>query len=151
MANLKAGKDYIGVCCGVFIVNDKGETLLLLRSKKSKNERGLWNKVGGAVELNEKVIDCLRRETKEELGVNIHDIDFLSYTDHILPGEHQHWLGMNFIAKIQSGKPKIMEPEKCDGLRWFKFDQVPKNLAMPTKESLPLMIRKYKEKYSNSK
>jgi hypothetical protein len=40
-----------------------------------------------------------------------------------------------------------MEPDKCDEMKWFRFDRMPDKLAMPTKESLPLMIKKYKEKY----
>lgn len=147
MAKPKIGCDCIGVGCGVFIVNDNGETLLLKRSKKSKNEAGFWCKPGGAVEFGETIDDSIRREIREELDVELGKIDFLSYTDHILPDENQHWVAFNFMAKIKSGEPKIMEPEKCDSLKWFKFDDVPEKLAMPTKESLPLMIKKYWERY----
>jgi len=146
---LKPGKDYIGVGCGVFVVNKNGEVLLQLRSKNSKNEAGMWNKMGGSVEFGEKVIDTLKRETLEEAGVEIEDIEFLSYTDHILPEEKQHWLGLNFMALVREGQvAKNMEPHKFDDLRWFKFDQIPENLAMPTRESLPLMIERYEAKYS---
>ena len=144
---MKAGKDYIGVGCGVFIYNEKGEVLLQKRSKKSKNEVGLWNKMGGAVEFGETIEEALKREAFEEVGVEIDDIEFLSYTDHILHDEKQHWLGMNFMACIKTGTPKNMEPEKQDEIRWFKFDEVPEHLAMPTKESLPLMVKRYQEKF----
>lgn len=147
MEKFKAGKDYIGVGSGVFIVNDKAEVLLLLRSKKSKNEVGVWNKVGGAMEFGETLEESLRRETREELGIEICDLEFLSYSDHILVAEDQHWVAFNFMARVKSGKPKIMEPEKCDDLRWFKFGDVPAKLAQPTRESLPLMIKRYEEKY----
>jgi len=147
MNELKAGKDFIGVGCGVFLINDNEEVLLLKRSKNSKNEKGYWNKVGGEVEFGEKLEDALRRETKEELNIEIDDIEFLSVTDHILSEEKQHWVGFNYMAKIMSGTPKIMEPDKCDEMKWFRFDRMPDKLAMPTKESLPLMIKKYKEKY----
>ncbi len=99
------------------------------------------------MEFGETLEDCVRREIREELNVELDEVDFLSYTDHILTNEKQHWIAFNFMAKIKSGTPKIMEPEKCDGLKWFKFDEVPEKLAMPTRESLPLMIKKYQEKY----
>ena len=150
MAKLKPGKDYIGVGCGVFVVNEKSEVLLQLRSKNSKNEAGKWNKMGGSVEFGEKVIDCLQRETLEEAGIEITDIEFLSYTDHILSEEKQHWLGLNFMALIKPGEiAKNMEPEKFDDLRWFKFGEIPENLAMPTEDSLELMLSRYREKYSS--
>ena len=150
MAKLKPGKDYIGVGCGVFVVNEKSEVLLQLRSKNSKNEAGKWNKMGGSVEFGEKVIDCLQRETLEEAGIEITDIEFLSYSDHILSEEKQHWLGLNFMALIKQGETaKNMEPEKFDDLRWFKFGEIPENLAMPTEDSLELMLSRYREKYSS--
>ena len=145
---MKPGKDYIGVGCGVFIVNKKGETLLARRAINSKNEIGVWNKVGGAIEFGETIVEALKREVLEEIGIEIGDIEFLSYTDHILKDENQHWVGMNFMARIKSGEPKILEPDKNDDLRWFKFEEIPTNLAMPTRESLPLMIKRYNEGYN---
>lgn len=145
--NLKLGKDYIGVGCGVFVHNDSGEILLLKRSKNCKNDVGYWERPGGTVEFGEKVTDALKRETLEEVGVEIEDIEFLGFTDHFIPEEDQHWLGLSFMAEIKSGEPKNIEPEKHDAMKWFKDDKMPDNLALPTKESLPLMIKRYKEKY----
>jgi|GEM_PF-156975 len=145
---IKAGRDYIGVGCGVFITNKKGEVILQLRSKNSKNEAGKWEKMGGSIEYGETVEQTLRRESLEESGVEITDIEFLSYTDHILKDENQHWLGLNFMALVKDGQvPKNMELHKHDDLRWFKFSEVPDNLAMPTKESLSFMVKSWKEKY----
>jgi NADH pyrophosphatase NudC (nudix superfamily) len=108
--------------------------------------------MGGSVEFGESIVECLKRETLEEVGVEIEDIEFLSYTDHILPDEGQHWLGLNFMAIIKPNQQaKNMEPHKFDDVRWFKFGEVPSNLAMPTKESLNLMINRYNEKYQKGK
>jgi ADP-ribose pyrophosphatase YjhB (NUDIX family) len=38
---------------------------------KAKNERGLWEFPGGSVELGERLADALRREIREEYGVEI--------------------------------------------------------------------------------
>ena len=145
---MEPGKDYIGAGCGVFIVNDKSETLFLLRNNNCRNEAGKWNKVGGGIEFGEKVEDAIRRETLEEVGLELADIEFLSFTDHILPDENQHWIGFNYMAMVSSGEVENREPHKHDEVKWFKFDEIPDCLAMPTEEALPLMIKRYKEKYS---
>lgn len=139
---MKAGKDIIGVGCGALIVNDKNQTLLLLRGTKSKNEAGFWNQPGGAVEFSEKIEDAVKREIKEELNVEIKIIKFLSFTDQILKAEGQHWVALSFLAKIEKGQPKIMEPEKIAQIKWFDLDHLPEKLAQTTRDS----IKAYQEK-----
>ncbi|MDO8489925.1 MAG: NUDIX domain-containing protein [bacterium] len=130
---MKAGVDYIGVGCGVLILNEKGEMLLMKRSSKSKNEAGMWSKPGGTVDYGEMVEAAAIREVKEELGVDV-EVKFLAYYDHLLPEEKQHWVTFEFIGKIVSGEPKNMEPEKCDEIAWFSLDNLPDNLAQTVRE-----------------
>lgn len=141
---MKPGKDCIGVGVGCFINTARGETLLMKRSQNAQNERGTWHRPGGTVEFGETALKAIEREVKEELGISIKNIMFLGYIDHLIPKENQHWLGLHFMAEIKSGKPKNMEPSKCDEIKWFKFDDVPTNLMMPTKESLSIMVERYK-------
>ena len=66
--------------CGTLIFNDIGQVLLLLRSKKSRNDVGLWSQPGGAIDediTSESIIqNSVKREIKEEIGVDIEIIDF---------------------------------------------------------------------------
>lgn len=133
---MTSGIDYIGVGCGALIINDKNETLLIKRGDKSRNEVGFWGKPGGAVEFGEKVEDAVKRELKEELNIDIEIIKFLSYTDHIIKSENQHWLVINYIAKIIGGELKNMEPEKIDEIGWFKFDNLPEKLNQTAVEPI---------------
>jgi mutator protein MutT len=143
----KPGKDYIGVGGGTLILNEKLETLLLKRSINSKNEAGFWNKPGGSVEFGETVEDALKRETMEELGVEVKMVKFLSYTDHFVEKENEHWIAFNFIAKIIKGTPRIMEPHKADDMRWFKLTELPEKTSQPTLEAVKqaLEIKNLKE------
>lgn len=128
------GVDYIGVGCGALIINDKNETLLLKRGVKSRNQAGYWSKPGGTVEFGEKIEDAIRREIKEEFGVDIELIKFLGFTDHIIKEENQHWLSISYLAKIIKGEPKNLEPDKHDDFGWFSFDKLPKKLTQTTGE-----------------
>jgi 8-oxo-dGTP diphosphatase len=132
----KPGKDYIGVGGGVLIFNDKKEVLLMKRGKNSKNEVGYWNKVGGEVEYGEKVIDMIKRETKEEVGITINIWGYLAHSDHIIKKDKQHWVGFNYLADVKKGIAKNMEPDKFDDVRWFSLKKLPKKLAQPTRESV---------------
>jgi mutator protein MutT len=133
---MKVGKDYIGVGCGPLIINDNNETLLLKRSSNAKNEIGLWQKPGGEVEFGETVIEAIKRETKEEIGVDLEILDFLGYTDHIIKGEEQHWVAFNYLAKISNGTPQILEPHKFDELQWFDLENLPEKTNQTTKEAV---------------
>lgn len=133
---MKPGKDYIGVGCGALIVNSKNETLLIKRTSKSQNEAGFWSKPGGTVEFNEKVEDAIKREIKEELGVNIELTKPLGFTNHILNSENQHWVAIHYLAKIINGEPHIMEPDKIEEIKWFNFDHLPNNLTQTTRDPI---------------
>jgi 8-oxo-dGTP diphosphatase len=115
------GIDYIGVGVGACIINNEEKILLCKRGAKAKNERGLWEIPGGAVELNETLEEALKREIKEEIGVDIEIIRLLHVVSHIIKKEHQHWVSPTYICKIISGFPVIKEPEKCDEIGWFSI------------------------------
>lgn len=132
MADPKAGKDYIGVGCGGLIIDDNDRVLLLRRGPKSKNQVGFWNQPGGAVDYGETVEEAIKREIKEEVNVDVELIEMICYTDHIMHSENQHWLTIAYLARIISGSPKIMEPEKCDALEWFTLDKLPTPLSKTT-------------------
>ena len=142
MKEIKPGKDYIGVGGGVLIFNSNGEVLLMRRGPKSKNEIGYWQKPGGEVDYGEKALKCMTREVKEELDINVDIFGYLPHTDHIIKKDGQHWVAFNYIGKIKSGTPKIMEPEKCDKIEWFNVEKLPRKVSQTTIES----IKNYKEK-----
>ena len=84
---MKRGIDYIGVGIGAIIVDNGGRLFLARRGPQAKNERGLWEFPGGSVEFGEKLADALKREMREEYGVEIAVGELLDVVDHILPAE----------------------------------------------------------------
>jgi 8-oxo-dGTP diphosphatase len=132
---MKRGVDYIGVGVGAVIVNDLGQLFLSLRGPLSRNERGLWEFPGGALEFGEKLADALQREIFEEYGIEIEVGDLLDVVDHILPAERQHWVSPTYICRIKFGTAAIREPGKCSQIGWFYPEELPANLTMITKEN----------------
>ncbi|MBN1887928.1 MAG: NUDIX domain-containing protein [Thermoflexales bacterium] len=89
---MRRGIDYIGVGVGALIVDGQGRLSpgVARRGPQAKNERGLWEFPGGAVEFGERLADALRREMREEYGIEIEVGELLDVADHILPDEGQH-------------------------------------------------------------
>jgi len=133
--------DYIGVGVGAIIVDERGRLFLARRGRKAKNERGLWEFPGGSVEMGERLVDALKREIREEYGVEIEVGELLDVVDHILPTEGQHWVSPTFICRLASGEPTIREPEKCAEIGWFAPDQVPPDLTVISRENLENYVR----------
>jgi len=83
----------------------------------------------------------LKREIREEIGVDIDILECLGYTDHIIEG--QHWVAIHHLAKIRDGQePKNMEPNKHEDMRWFPPDKLPKKLTQTTKEPVDIYLKK---------
>lgn len=134
---MKPGVDYIGVSVGALIFNPKGEIFLAKRSQHTKNERGCWEAPGGTVEFGETLEHAIKREIKEEHGVDIQLTTQLPSQNHLLSQEKQHWVSSSFICKIKSGQtPTIKEPRKCDAIGWFSLKKLPKPLSIITKLDL---------------
>ncbi len=136
LKKLIKGRDYIGVGGGCLIFNDKNEILLIHRAGKVRNEAGWWSKPGGGVDFGEKVEDAMIREMKEELDIKVRITGCLPHTDHFTKDKNQHWVALNFVAEIISGTPKNMELEKCDEVKWFSLDNLPKKISQTTTESI---------------
>lgn len=133
---MKPGHDFPGVSVGASIFNDQKELFLSKRSKNATNERGCWEKPGGKVDFGETLQAAIKREIREEYGVELELLEQLPAQNHLLPDEGQHWVPTCFIARIKSGEPKIMEPDKCDAIGWFSLAKLPQPLSVITKLDL---------------
>ena len=141
---MKRGIDYIGVGVGAIIVDNRGRLFLARRGPKAKNEHGLWEFPGGSVEFGETMADALRREMREEFGIEIAVGKLLDVVDHILEEEKQHWVSPTFLCTIAAGEPHIREPEKCAEIGWFLPDEVPQELTQINRENLAHYIQQIK-------
>lgn len=112
--------DKIGVIA--YITDLDGEILLQQRGKLSRDENFLYECVGGSLEdKDSSYIDALKREIKEEIGdinININQNMHLFYVPKVL----KTWLFIVFEVTYISGDIKILEPDKCTGYKWFKFN-----------------------------
>lgn len=132
---MKSTGNQVKVGVGVMIFKD-GK--VLLSKRKGSHGSGEYAFPGGHLEYMESFEDCARRETKEECGIKIQNIQFsfLANVDKYPPA---HYVHIGLQADWKSGKPKILEPEKSESWGWYDLD----NLPTPLFEMCKLSIKNY--------
>ncbi len=101
-------------------MNRKGEVLIAQR-KQNDMLGGLWEFPGGKLEADETIEECIARELKEELGINIAVGDFFTTVKHAY--SHFTMTMHVYRAKIISGRPRILD---CADYRWVKVPDLGK-------------------------
>lgn len=110
-------------CNGVIIENQKGEILLVRRAVAPK--KGFWDLPGGFININEDLEQSVKREIKEELGVEVEVKKIVNvYNDHYLyQNINFPTLGIVVSAKIVGGELKARDD--VSGYRFFKQKAIP--------------------------
>ena len=108
----------------LFLIKD-GKILLSLRSQTGY-EDGNYSLPAGHVEDGETLTECLCREAKEEIGIDIDKKDIsLVYVMH--RKETDIRVDFFFTTTKWAGTPTNCELLKCDDLSWFALNALPEN------------------------
>ncbi len=89
--------------CGALIFNPEGK-VFLMKSHKWKDKYVI---PGGHVELGESLKETLKREIKEETGLEIYDPEFVCFQEFIFDDafwKKKHFLFFDFACKTNSKK-----------------------------------------------
>jgi len=127
------GNKFVRVGIGAIIVRD-GKVLMLKR--KGSHGEGMWSFPGGHLEFNESIEECARRETLEEVGIKIKNLEFGPYTNDIFDKEGKHYITLFILSSYDSGNPTIKEPDKTEEIGWFSFENLPTPLFVPIENLL---------------
>lgn len=111
---------------GIGILIFKDEKILLGR-RKDEHGVGEYEVPGGDLDYMESFEDCAKRETMEETGLEIENVRFLDLQN-LKTYAPKHYVDIGLIADWKSGEPKVLEPEKCDGWKWYELNNLPKPL-----------------------
>jgi ADP-ribose pyrophosphatase YjhB (NUDIX family) len=91
--------------------------VLLVRRARSP-AKGFYSLPGGRVEFGESLHAALRREVKEETGLEIEIVGLAAWHE-VLPGPKAsgHYLIMSFAARWRAGEPVLNE--ELDDFKWL--------------------------------
>lgn len=112
---------------------------ILLGKRIGKHGSGQYAFIGGNLEYSESFEECIVREVAEEADIKIKNIKFLGIYNlkEYMP---KHYLNILMSADWESGEPKLMEPDRCEGWQWYDMDDLP----IPLFVTVPNSIESYR-------
>ena len=124
--------DRPGVGLGILVCREF-DLKILLGIRKNAHGAGTWQPPGGHLEKYESFHDCVRREGREETGMDLTVIDEhpVAVTNDMFPENDKHYVTLFFRATAAGQEPRVMEPDKCEEWRWFYWQELPSNLFLP--------------------
>lgn len=104
-------------CVITIITRGKNEVLL---ARNARNPRPVYGLIAGFVEVGETLEEAVRRETLEEVGIQIKNLKYLASQPWPFPSN----LMLAFRAEYASGELQLQEEEIADAA-FFHFDNLP--------------------------
>jgi|GEM_PF-1243798 len=109
--------------CSAIIYREKDNKVFIAQRKLTKSfGAGLWETIGGGIEEEDLTpIDCIKREIREELNVEIKNIkEFKDYTIKI--EDKDKYFIKTFLVELDSEpKPNI---DDFESYGWFDKDEI---------------------------
>jgi ADP-ribose pyrophosphatase YjhB (NUDIX family) len=101
------------------------EGRLLLGRRAFEPDAGMWDTIGGFLEEDEDVVACLRREVREETGLEVIVGDFVGAFSDSYGDDEDAPIALNLVfeARMVRGEPKAADD--VSELAWFSRDALP--------------------------
>ncbi|WP_406612296.1 NAD(+) diphosphatase [Acinetobacter schindleri] len=105
--------------CVITVITRGEDEILLAKNARNKTSQ-MYGLIAGFVEVGETLEEAVRRETEEEVGIKVKNIQYLASQPWPFPSN----LMIAFKAEYASGEIKLQEEEISDA-QFFKLDTLP--------------------------
>jgi NAD+ diphosphatase len=109
---------YPRVSPAMMVLVTRGRELLLARANRFPN--AMYSALAGFVEIGESIEDCIHREVREEVGIEVGGLRYFASQSWPFP----HSLMIAFNAEYVSGEARPCDEEIAD-VQWFSLDALP--------------------------
>jgi 8-oxo-dGTP diphosphatase len=109
---------------GYVLSPDKTKVLLIHRNARQEDAHlGKYNGLGGKMQEDEDIVSCMRREIREEAGLECTELRLRGTVSWPGFGPHgESWLGFIFLIDRFEGTPLERNPEGT--LHWVPVDRI---------------------------
>ncbi|MBP3431906.1 MAG: NUDIX domain-containing protein [Clostridia bacterium] len=107
----------------IWMKNDEGMILVQKRSKNKKQAPGLWDtSSAGHVPAGETCLQTCVRETREELGIDVQESDFLLLGKSV---ENDSWeIAHTYLLKNNTKLEDLkIQKEEVDEVKWLNYEE----------------------------
>jgi len=126
------------VVAGILIRD--GRVLLCQRKRDLAWYSGVWDLVGGHIEASETPLAALRRECREELGIDIGEPD--EELKIVLPNIELRV----YIVSTWTGEPANTAPHEHDAIGWYNASEID-SLCLSDEKLAPLLKKILSEQH----
>lgn len=124
-----------GVSVDAVIVRDK-KVLLIQRGVEPN--KGYWGIPGGYVGWDESAEDAVKREVKEETGLDVGKIYPVGV--HSDPKRHPQQV-INLVYLVQVFDGVVRHGDDTQDIKWFSLNSLPKEMALDHKQNIQEAIK----------
>ncbi|MDR0276415.1 MAG: NAD(+) diphosphatase [Paucimonas sp.] len=111
-------RSYPRISPSMIVLITRGDEILLARSPRFVT--GVYSTLAGFAEPGESAEDCLVREVREEVALEVCNIQYVG--SQCWPFPHSMMLG--FHAEYAGGEI-VMQPDEIEDAQWFRVDALP--------------------------
>lgn len=107
------------------IIRCVDEYLVVKRSEKDDFLPGVWEFPGGNIEDGELILEALKREVYEEIGVEIdvNNTELVHFYDEIKKKQEEyHYIELDFLIEVNDKNINIKLSDEHDQFEWVKKD-----------------------------
>lgn len=122
----------------IYLVLRRKDEIFLLRRFNTGFQDGNYSFIAGHIEKGESPRSAVCREAKEEAGIVIKEKDLkfeqvlfrtsFSSDKNMFDPSAPDRVDLFFSTEKWQGEPTNREPDKCDGMQWFKLSNLPANM-----------------------
>lgn len=147
MKTYKYGYDFPmpSITCDVLVLREKFKTNdkrfletkneVLLIKRKNEPFKDCWSLPGGFMELDETLVECAKRELKEETGIDVDasKLYFKKILDKVDRDSRGRVISVVYMTHV-SKQIKVKVGDDAKEYAWFDVNNLPDNIAFDHKE-----------------
>ncbi len=103
------------------IIEKDGKVLVMKRYSKDNFNPDFWDLPGGVMEFGENPLEALKREVKEECGLDVEILSPLDISTKI--GDEEQYVAVTYICEYKSGTVKLSKEHS--EFKWADPKKVP--------------------------